>query len=350
MTDEKHNKKIVKAAAVQAAPVYMDLAGGIKKACKLIEEAADKGCDLIAFPECWLPGYPFFTWLNVAADSLKYVVPYHENSLEAGSEAFVSLASCAAKNKIYVSMGASERDHGTLYISQFLFNPMGELISGRRKLKATHMERTIFGDGKGSDLQVVDTELGKIGQLCCWEHLQPLTKYAMYSMHEQIHISAWPSFSLYPEAFGLGPQLNNAAAQMYAAEGQCFVLAPCGVISTDMIGLLVENQAQEKLISAGGGYAQIFGPDGRPLCEPLASDAEGLLIADLPMDMITIAKSFGDPVGHYARPDVTRLLLCRDAQPCVEQMEAEHQLDKHIDEQAERYSEPKQPEQTHSDN
>lgn len=313
-------KAVVKAAAVQAAPVYMDLEACVDKACELISDAAAQGCDIIAFPECWIPGYPFFAWLNATALNMKYFVPYHENCLEVGSPAFETIANAARDNSIYVSMGASERDHGSLYISQFLFDDSGELISGRRKLKATHMERTIYGDGSGADLQVVDTALGKVGQLSCWEHLQPLSKYAMYSMHEQIHISAWPSFSVFPEAYALGPELNKAAAQMYAAEGQCFVLAACGVVSQAMYDQLVENDVHATIISPGGGYAQIYAPDGRPLCEPLAPDQEGLLIADLPMSAITIAKCFADPVGHYARPDVTRLLLNREAQPTTEMM------------------------------
>ncbi|MEM8497112.1 MAG: carbon-nitrogen hydrolase family protein [Pseudomonadota bacterium] len=320
-TNEKDQPAVVRAAAVQASPVYMDLDGCVKKACDLIAQAASQECDLIAFPECWIPGYPFFVWLNTTAANIQHFVPYHKNSLVVGSEAYQCIAAAAAEHNIFVSMGASERDHGSLYIAQFLFDNNGDLISGRRKLKATHMERTVFGDGGGSDLEVVDSSIGRIGQLCCWEHLQPLSKYAMYSMHEQIHLAAWPAFSVYPESYALGPQLNNAASQLYAAEGQCFVVAPCGVISPEIIEQLVTNDEQDSLISAGGGYARIFGPDGRPLCEPLAPDEEGILVADLPLDMITIAKSFADPVGHYSRPDVARLRLNSGHQPCVEPLD-----------------------------
>jgi len=191
------------------------------------------------------------------------------------------------------------------------------MVKARRKLKPTHMERTVFGEGDGSDLEVLDTELGRIGQLCCWEHLQPLTKYAMYSMHEQIHLGCWPSFSCYPQAYALGPTLNNAVSQVYAAEGQCYVVAPCGIISPAMIDMMVENESQAELLLPGGGHARIFGPDGSPICEPLAPDEEGLLIADLDLGAIAVAKSFADPVGHYSRPDVTRLLLNREPQPPV---------------------------------
>ncbi len=311
-------KPVVKAAAVQAAPVFMDLQATLEKSVTLIEEAASKGCDLIVFPETWLPGYPWYIWLSNTMHNMKYFADYHANSIEVGSDEFNTLAKAAKDNNIFVSTGASERDHGSLYIAQFLFGNDGSVLSTRRKLKPTHQERTVYGDGDGSDLAVSETEIGRIGQLACWEHLQPLTKYAMYSMHEQIHCGAWPSFSAMPQAYALGPVLNNAASQLYAAEGQCFVIAACGIISPEMVDLMVENDAHRELLLPGGGHAVIFGPDGSPLAEKLPEDEEGLLIADLDMNAITISKVFADPVGHYSRPDVTRLLLNRHPQPVTE--------------------------------
>ena len=320
----------VKLAAVQAAPEFMDLDGTIAKTERLIAAAAAQGAQLIAFPECWVPGYPWWIWLSAPAGNLRYFRQYHENSLVAGSAAMQRVADAARAHDIFVSLGASERDHGSLYIAQFLFSNEGELLSARRKLKPTHVERTVFGDGDGSDLVVVQTCIGRIGQLNCWEHLQPLSKYAMYSMHEQIHVAAWPTFSCYPQAYALSAPLNNAASQIYAAEGQCFVVAPCGVLSATMIEALVETEQQAALISQGGGAARIFGPDGAPMCEPIAQDAEGLLFAECDLGAIAVAKSFADPVGHYARPDVTRLLLDRRSRrPVVEA--AEQQKQPHAD-------------------
>lgn len=308
----------IKVAVVQAAPVFMSLDGCVDKAIHYIEEAARQGAQLVAFSECWIPGYPWWVWLSATADNLKYFQRYHENCIGIDSQAFARLSQAARDNGIYLSMGASERDHGSLYIAQFLFDDEGTLLQARRKLRPTHMERTVFGDGDGSDLDVMETPLGRVGQLSCWEHMQPLTKYAMYSMHEQIHIAAWPSFSCYPQAYALGHQLNGALSQVYAAEGQCFVLAPCGVVSEEMIDQMVSTPAQAELIKAGGGYAQIYAPDGSPICEQLAPTEEGILYAQIDLGAITIAKSFADPVGHYARPDVTRLLLNRTPQRPVE--------------------------------
>jgi len=149
-----------------------------------------------------------------------------------------------------------------------------------------------------------------MGGLCCWEHLQPLSKYAMYAQDEQVHIAAWPSFSLYRGgAYALGPEVNTAASRVYAVEGGCFVVAPCATVSPEMVELLCTDDGKKAMLLPGGGFARIFGPDGQMLHEPLPEDAEGLVYADLDLGMISLAKAAADPAGHYARPDVTRLLL-----------------------------------------
>jgi len=144
----------------------------------------------------------------------------------------------------------------------------------------------------------------------------------MYSQDEQIHVASWPSFSLYRGmAYALGPELNTAASQMYAAEGQCYVIASSATVTPDMVELLCDTPDKHELLRAGGGFSMIFGPDGSPLCQPLPEDAEGILYADADAARIAIAKSAADPTGHYSRPDVTRLLLNRAAAPRVEVLE-----------------------------
>jgi nitrilase len=146
--------------------------------------------------------------------------------------------------------------------------------------------------------------------LCCWEHLQPLSKYAMYAQNEQVHVGAWPSFSLYdPFAHALGWEVNNAASKVYAVEGSCFFLGPCAVVSQAMIDELCDSPEKHAFLHAGGGHAVIYGPDGSSLAEKLPPDQEGILYADLDLGMIGVAKNAADPAGHYSRPDVTRLLL-----------------------------------------
>ena len=300
----------LRVAAVQAAPVFLDLDAAIDKTIRLMKEAADKGVELIAFPETWIPGYPWWIWLNSPAMGMQYVQRYNDNSLVVGSAEFDRLGQAAREFGIWLSLGFSERAGGSLYIAQALFDDRGNVVKTRRKLKPTHVERTVFGEGDGSDLAVMPTAIGNVGMLACWEHLQPLSKYAMYAQNEQIHIGAWPSFSLYRGAANaLGAEVNNALSLVYAVEGQCFVIAPCGTVSKEMHAQLCTDDLQRQLLLPGGGFARIYGPDGTLLGEPLPETEEGLVIADIDLGTISLSKAAADPAGHYARPDVTRLLL-----------------------------------------
>jgi nitrilase len=302
-----------KVAVVQAAPVWMDLDATIDKTVQYIRQAAKAGARLIAFPETWVPCYPWHIWLGTPAWQIGrgFVQRYFDNSLAYDSPQAQRIADAAREHRINVVVGLSERDGGSLYIAQWLIGADGETIARRRKLRPTHVERTVFGEGDGSHIAVHQrADLGRIGALCCWEHLQPLTKYAMYAQNEQVHVAAWPSFSVYePFAHALGWEVNNAASKVYAVEGSCFVLAPCAVVSQAMIDELCDTPDKHTLAHVGGGHAVIYGPDGSPLADKLPESEEGLLLADIDLGMIGIAKNAADPAGHYSRPDVTRLLF-----------------------------------------
>ena len=307
-----------KVAAVQAAPIFLDLNKTVDKAIEFIDEAGSQGIKILAFPETWIPGYPWWIWLDAPAMGMGFVPEYSANSIVADSEQDLRLQEAAKRNGVQVIMGVSENVGGTLYMGQWHYGADGQVINRRRKLKPTHVERTVFGEGDGSDMLVVDTDLGRVGALCCWEHLQPLSKYAMFSQNEQIHAAAWPSFSLYKgAAYALGSELNTAASQMYAAEGQCYVLAACATVSQEMFDRLCDSPAKQQFLTTGGGFARIFGPDGSPLSEPLDEHAEGLAVAEIDLSMISIAKAAADPCGHYSRPDVFRLMFNRTANPPV---------------------------------
>jgi len=311
-------QQTVRVAAVQAESAWLDLAAGVDKVISLIGEAAAGGARLVAFPETFIPGYPWWIWLDSPAAGMRFVPRYMTSSMTRDGLEMDRIRQAAARHDIYVVLGFSERSGGSLYMAQAFISGEGDLISVRRKLKPTHVERSVFGEGDGSDLQVHDTALGRVGGLNCWEHLQPLTKYAMYSQGEEIHVGAWPSFSIYRGAArALGPEVNTAASLMYAVEGQTFVIAPCAVIGEAALEQFCDTDVKRQLLQPGGGFARIYGPEGSELAEPLAETGEGILYADLNPDLIAIAKSAADPVGHYARPDVLRLLVNRNPAPPV---------------------------------
>lgn len=305
--------RVVKVAAVQAEPVWFDMEQSTDKVISLSREAAENGAELIAFPETFIPGYPWQIWLDSPAAGMAHVPAYHANSPAADGPQIERIAKAAGEYGIAINIGYSERDGGSLYMGQATIDTDGRLVNSRRKLKPTHVERSVFGEGDGSDLTVHDFGYGNVGALCCWEHLQPLSKYAMYSQNEDIHCAAWPTFSLYKGAANaLGAEVNNAASLMYAVEGGCFVLAPCGVIGDAGFELFCDTPAKEQMLQKGGGFARIYGPDGSSLAEPIDEMTEGILYAECDPALQAISKSVADPAGHYSRPDVTQLLINPD--------------------------------------
>lgn len=298
-----------KMAAVQAAPVWLDADATIDKSIAMIEEAASNGAELIAFPETQIPGYPWWIWLGSPIWGSKFFGKYHENSLTLDGPRMQRLRDAAKKNRITVVMGYSERGGGSLYMSQVLIGPDGELIGNRRKLKPTHVERAVYGEGDGSDLAVFDLPMGRVGALCCWEHFQPLSKYAMFSQHEQVHIGSWPGHSLYlPHFYSFSPEVQQTAMRMYAIEGQVFVVNSSNMIDQACIDTFCETEEQKALFDyLGGGWARFYGPDGSLLVEPLPHDQEGILYAEIDLSLIPMSKAAADPVGHYSRPDVLGL-------------------------------------------
>lgn len=309
---------VVRVAVVQAAPVHMNLDASIDKAVRLAEQARDQGCHLIAFGEAWLPGYPYHIWLGPPIWGLQFIKAYHDNCVDLEGPQFARLLAAARQIGIMIVMGYSEKAGGTLYLGQCLIGADGALLFARRKLKPTHAERSFYGEGYGEDLVVADTALGRIGALLCWEHLQPLNKYAMYAQSEAIHIAGWPAFAVYDDvAYALGREVNMAASQVYAVEGQSFVLVANSIIDQATLDTLKIDETNAGFLKLGGGSAMIFAPDGRAMCSYLPEHHEGMQIADLPMEAIIYAKAFADPTGHYAKPEATQLIHHKRARPPV---------------------------------
>jgi predicted amidohydrolase len=301
---------IVKAAVVQAEPVWLKADETISKSIGLIEQAARAGADIIAFPEVFIPGYPWWIWLDDQKWGMQFVIPHHENALELGDVRMQRLQSAARQNSIAVVMGYCERHAATRYMSQVFIDSDGTIVGNRRKLKPTHMERTVYGEGDGTDFLVHEFPFGRVGALNCWEHFQPLSKFMMYSLHEQIHVASWPSMSMYqPGSPQVSIQSSETVTCSYAIEGSCFVLCSTQVYGQAAQEIFCDSENKKELIPVGGGFSRIFGPGGDSLATPLAENEEGILHATLDLSQILLAKAAADPVGHYARPDVLALLV-----------------------------------------
>lgn len=300
----------VKVAAVQSEPVWFDPTATVDKAIRIIQEAAANGAKLVGFPELYVSGYPW--WVQVyspVTTGNRFYKKLYASTMQFGDANMKKLMHAARENHIYVVMGYSELSGGSCYMSQVFISDTGEILANRRKLKPSYAERMLYGEGDGSDMLVVDTPIGRIGGLNCWEHYQPLEKYVMAALHEQIHIASWPSHNVYQPSFPDTIESNKMATIVYACETQTFVIA-----STTLIGKAgqdawkLSDELREKL-PCGGGWASIYAPDGTELTteQAIPEDQEGIVYADIDLTDIEYCKINRDAVGQYSRPDIFTL-------------------------------------------
>jgi cyanide hydratase len=252
-----------------------------------------------------IPGYPYWQWKVNFQDSLPLLKKYRMNSLRSDSDEMQRIRSAARMNKIYVSMGYSEIDGHSLYMAQIIIDPRGDVINHRRKIKPTHVERLVFGEGTGDSLDsVVDTEIGKLGHLNCWENMNPFLKAHAAALGEQIHVAAWP---VYPPATTLkypDPYTNIAETQSelvspaYAIETGTWVLAPFQVVSTEGAKLNTPERLRDQVTEGmHSGYSRIYRPDGyRAVADP-DREWEGLMIVDVDLDEAHLTKVIADFVS-----------------------------------------------------
>jgi len=307
----------VKVAVVQAAPVLFDREATVEKACRLTLEAAAQGARLILFPEALVPAYPrglaFGTVVGSrSTEGRRTWQRYWANAVDVPGPATEALGAAAREANAYLALGVIERDsqfsRGTLYCTLLYFGPDGHLLGKHRKLKPTGAERLIWGEGDGSTLTVIETEIGRIGGLICWENYMPLARMAMYGKGVEIYLA--------PTADARDTW--QATLRHIACEGRCFVLG-CNQFVTkamypaDLAG--IEDLAEQPEVVCRGGSA-IVSPMGEILAGPLY-DQEGMLFAELDLAEVARGKFDFDVVGHYARPDVFQLTINERPAPPV---------------------------------
>ncbi len=297
---------------VQAGPVFLDLEASLAKAIRLIEQAAAKGASLIAFGETWLPGYP--AWLDYCPEaalwnhqpSKEVFARLRQNSVIVPGKETKALGEVAADHGLVIAIGANERvesgpGNGTLYNSLLTFDADGKLINHHRKLVPTYTERLVWGHGDGAGLKAMQTSVGRVGGLVCWEHWMPLARQALHVSGEHIHVAVWPTVH----------EMHQIASRHYAFEARCFVLAAGLIMRVGDLPAELSRPSEltdkpDALLLRGGSC--VIGPDGRYVIEPLF-DEETILIATLDLTEVDREKMTLDVAGHYDRPDIFDLKL-----------------------------------------
>ncbi|MBT3206080.1 MAG: carbon-nitrogen hydrolase family protein [Gammaproteobacteria bacterium] len=304
-------------AIVQTAPIFLDKTKTIELAVSKIEEAAERGADLVVFSEAFIPGYPAWVWRLRPGGDWNLSEQLHErllnNAINMKSDDLAPLYQAAKKHQLTVVCGIEERDselsRSTLFNSVIVIGPEGTLLNKHRKLMPTNPERMVWGFGDGSGLKVVDTPAGRIGTLLCWENYMPLARYALYSQGVELYIA--PTYDSGEGWIG--------SLQHIAREGCCWVVG-CGNLmkGSDIPDDFPEKDKlypdAEEWVNPGDSV--VIAPGGEIIAGPLRKE-EGILYCEIDPAKVGIARRALDVAGHYSRPDIFQLHINTKPQSSV---------------------------------
>jgi nitrilase len=291
----------VTVACAQVEPVLFDRDATIGRIGEVAAEVASKGAQLVLFPEAFIPAYPSNRWVRFLAggqDSKSAYAKLARESLEVPGPDSDRLGGIAREHGLCLAVGANELDGGTIYNALLLYGPEGNLVLHHRKLVPTNHERLVWGQGDGGGLEAVETGLGRVGGLICWENFMPLARFSLYQSGVEIYLAPTAEDS----------EQWHESMKHIARESRAFVLSCCVYQRASSYPDDVQLAEGDELVGRGG--SAILGPDGSYLARPLW-DEEGVLYAELDPQRLYEERQRFDPAGHYHRPDVFRLKVRR---------------------------------------
>jgi len=295
-----------KAAAVQTSPVFLNVDKTIEKAISFIKEASSNGAKLIAFPEVFVAGYPYWNWIMTPVQGSKWYEELYKNSVALSDESMKPIFQAAKNFNMHVVIGINERgdSYGEIYNTNLIIDNHGTLIGKHRKLVPTWAEKLTWSSGDGSSLKVYKTEIGPIGTLACGENTNTLARFTLLSQGELIHIANYISLPVAPPDYNMAEAIKIRAAA-HSFEGKLFTIVSCSTISKEIMDVLKPDvpNIEELLTRKSSAFSGIIGPNGAVVGEPLIDD-EGIVYADIDLEKCIQPKQMHDILGHYNRFDI----------------------------------------------
>jgi nitrilase len=295
--------RTIRAAAIQIAPDLDSHDGTLNKVLDAIDAAAARGAQIAVFPETFVPYYPYFSFVMPPVLQGEPHLRLIERAVVVPGPVTEAVSAKARERGMVVVLGVNERDHGSLYNTQLVFDGDGSLVLKRRKITPTYHERMVWGQGDGAGLKVADTQVGRVGALACWEHYNPLARYSLMAQHEEIHCAQFPGSLVGP----IFAEQMEVTIRHHALESGCFVINATGWLTDAQIQAITPDAGLQRALR-GGCHTAIVSPEGKHLAPPL-TEGEGMVVADLDMRLIAKRKRMMDSVGHYARPELLSLAI-----------------------------------------
>ncbi len=301
------------AAAVQAAPVYLNREATVAKVCELTAEAARRGARLVVFPEVFVPGYPYWNWLDTPFAGSRWFRELCKNSVDVPGRDVDRLCQAARDAGVYLVVGVNERSQvslGTLYNTNLVIGPDGTLLGKHRKLVPTWAEKLTWAGGDGSSLRTYETAIGRLGTLACGENTNTLARFALLAQGELVHTANYIAFP-FTSQYDM-PEAIRIRAGAHSFEGKIYTVVSCSALSPEMVAMLCDTDEKRRMMSGSpNAFSGIFGPDGRLVSEPII-DVEGIAYAEIDLERCIEPKQLHDIVGHYNRFDIFDLRVNRE--------------------------------------